>query len=441
MAPPPVRQVPIVKYEHTGSPRRARGPLLIALGIVFAGALAVGALLLPRGRTIVYESLPIEHRALVQTVTASGTVNPKDTISVGTQASGTLSALYVDFNSRVRAGEVLARIDPLQFQAAVNQARGALQQSEAQYDAMTAGARASAASAVSAGASAHASTWSAASARETEVAEHDAIAGADADVRKALSALSLARLTVSRNVTLLSHGYLAQSQVDSDRTGLVTTQSAYDAAVATAGQLRAQAAAGTGAAYASASQSEAQVASASGAIEQHNDAVSAASAQRAAITQQRAALEQATINLSHTVITSPVDGTVVQRNVSIGQTVAASFQTPTLFTIAQDLRKMEVDVAVGEPDVGNVRAGDPADFTVLAFPNRVFHGYVFRVNQNPTTVANVVTYDTIVYVDNRDGALRPGMTANATIHVAKIQGAERRAARGAHLQSVAKPHV
>ena len=200
----------------------------------------------------------------------------------------------------------------------------------------------------------------------------------------------------------------------------MTTQSAYDAAVATAGQLRAQAAAGTGAAYASASQSEAQVASASGAIDKHNDAVSAASAQRAAITQQRAALEQATINLSHTVITSPVDGTVVQRNVSIGQTVAASFQTPTLFTIAQDLRKMEVDVAVGEPDVGNVRAGDPADFTVgLAFPNRVFHGYVFRVNQNPTTVANVVTYDTIVYVDNRDGALRPGMTANATIHVAQ----------------------
>jgi multidrug efflux pump subunit AcrA (membrane-fusion protein) len=123
------------------------------------------------------------------------------------------------------------------------------------------------------------------------------------------------------------------------------------------------------------------------------------------------------------VIVSPVRGTVIARNVSVGQTVAASFTTPTLFTIAQDLTKMEVDIAAGEPDVGGVHAGEAADFTVLAFPNRTFTGTVYQVRRNPTALNNVVTYDTVVYVQNGDGALFPGMTANANIHVAKVANA------------------
>ncbi|MBV8354008.1 MAG: efflux RND transporter periplasmic adaptor subunit, partial [Candidatus Eremiobacteraeota bacterium] len=111
------------------------------------------------------------------------------------------------------------------------------------------------------------------------------------------------------------------------------------------------------------------------------------------------------------------------RDVSIGQTVAAGFQTPTLFAIAQDLGKMEVDLQVGEPDIGSVRAGDHVDFTVLAYPTRTFSGIVSQVRQNPTTVQNVVTYTTVVLVDNKDGALRPGMTANATIDTSKIDNA------------------
>ena len=111
------------------------------------------------------------------------------------------------------------------------------------------------------------------------------------------------------------------------------------------------------------------------------------------------------------------------RDVSVGQTVAASLQTPTLFSIAQDLGKMEVDINVAEPDIGNVKPGDTVDFSVLAYPNRTFHGTVAQVRINPQTVNNVVTYDVVVLVDNRDGALLPGMTANATIDVATAKNA------------------
>jgi HlyD family secretion protein len=134
-------------------------------------------------------------------------------------------------------------------------------------------------------------------------------------------------------------------------------------------------------------------------------------------------VQQAQFNLDRSVITSPVDGTVVARNISVGQTVAASFQTPTLFSIAQDLSKMEVDLSVGESDIGNVKAGESVDFTVLAYPSRTFRGRVSQVRINPTTTSNVVTYTTVVLVNNRDGALLPGMTANAQIHVARSDNA------------------
>ena len=134
-------------------------------------------------------------------------------------------------------------------------------------------------------------------------------------------------------------------------------------------------------------------------------------------------MRQAQLNLQKTIVTSPVDGTVVARNVAVGTTVAASFQTPTLFSIAQDLSKMEVDLAVGEPDIGNVKPGESVDFGVLAYPNQTFRGVVSQVRINPVTTQNVVTYTTVVLVDNRAGKLLPGMTANAAIHVAKASNA------------------
>ena len=171
------------------------------------------------------------------------------------------------------------------------------------------------------------------------------------------------------------------------------------------------------------SQTVAGVAQGNAAGSQAAASVHGAAADRAAIESARAQLAEARANLNHTVITSPVDGTVIARNVSVGQTVAASFQTPTLYTIAKDLKKMEVDVAVGEPDIGAVRAGQKVEFTVLAYPNDTFHGVVAQVRENPTTIQNVVTYDTVVYEDNSDGRLRPGMTANASIHIAQVKSA------------------
>ncbi len=117
-----------------------------------------------------------------------------------------------------------------------------------------------------------------------------------------------------------------------------------------------------------------------------------------------AVVAQDQLNLQHTVITSPVDGTVVARDVSVGQTVAASLQTPTLFSIAQNLGKMEIDINVGEPDIGNVKPGDPVSFSVLAYPNQVFHGTVSQVRINPQTLNNVVTYDVVVFAQNAEAS-------------------------------------
>ncbi len=136
-----------------------------------------------------------------------------------------------------------------------------------------------------------------------------------------------------------------------------------------------------------------------------------------------AVVRQDELNLQHAIITSPVDGTVVARDVSVGQTVAASLQTPTLFSIAQNLAKMEVDINVGEPDIGNVKPGEAVSFSVLAYPNEVFHGTVSQVRINPQTLNNVVTYDVVVFAENAGGKLLPGMTANATIDVANVANA------------------
>ncbi|MGA8840880.1 MAG: efflux RND transporter periplasmic adaptor subunit, partial [Candidatus Aquilonibacter sp.] len=146
-------------------------------------------------------------------------------------------------------------------------------------------------------------------------------------------------------------------------------------------------------------------------------------AAQAAAQAAAATVQQDTVNLNNTVITSPVNGTVIARDVSIGQTVAASLSTPTLFLIAQDLNQMEVDINVGEPDIGGVKQGDTVNFAVLAYPNQIFSGKVTQVRINPTTVNNVVTYDVVVDVNNTTGQLLPGMTANATIVVASSPNA------------------
>lgn len=360
-----------------------RNKLLAAsIAVLLVAAIFAGSLVATRSSAnAAYVTQPAAREDLTQTVTASGTVNPQDTVNVGTQVSGTIQALYVDFNSKVRKGQVLARLDTSQLQAQLAQAQAGVQQAQAQAAAQSQNANGAQAGIVGAQAG---------------------VASAQAGVTKAQSALTVAQQTLSRDSALLSHGYISQSQFDADRANAVAAQSAVQSAQAALTQARAQTA--STASQAGAAQDTAQAAQAS---------VAAAQAQ----------VEQDRLDMQRAVITSPVDGTVIARDVSVGQTVAASLQTPTLFSIAQDMHKMEVDISVGEPDIGNVHPGDRVNFSVLAYPNQTFSGTVSQVRVNPTTVNNVVTYTVITLVNNAHDKLLPGMTANAAIDVQTAKNA------------------
>ena len=338
---------------------------------------------------------PVTRDGISQTVTATGTLAAQDTVLVGSQVSGTIATLYVDYNSRVRQGEVLARLDPSLFQAALDQAEATLGQLTAQGAASV---------------STYAGSLDASSAAaKTAQSQGQLIASADEDVLKTRSGLDLALVTLRRDSALLREGYVAQNVVDADVTSVAAAHDALVASQTAAKTSRLTSAAGTYSAGSSAAQAAA--------------AAAGARAGAAAVLAAQAAVHQAQINLDHATITSPVDGTVIQRNVSVGQTVAAALQAPTLFSIAKDLGRMELDIAVGEPDVGAVRAGQPVSFSVLAYPGRTFTTRTSEVRQNPTIVNNVTTYDTVAYPSNRDGALRPGMTANVQIEVATYRNA------------------
>jgi HlyD family secretion protein len=334
---------------------------------LFALPLLLGLAAGCAGKDGVVSTQPVGRQDVNQTVTATGMLNPQDTVLVGSQVSGTVSQIFVDYNSVVHTGQVLARLDPSLFQASLSQAQGTLQQAR--------------------------STLSAATASAGAVRMN--VASADATVGQTNAALVLAERNKARDDALFVNGYVAQSTIDSDTNALASARAAYRSALAQA------------------SGNRANLASATATIRADTHAVQS----------DEAAVQTATINLRHATIIAPVDGTVIQRNVSVGQTVAAALQAPTLFTIAQDLAKMELDIAVGEPDVGSLHAGDPVEFTVLAYPGVLFKGTVYQVRQNPTIVSNVTTYDTVAYISNGDGRLRSGMTANASIVIRRYPGA------------------
>ena len=404
--------------------RRPRWFFAILALLVIVAIVAPVIVVRSRADAVTYQTAPVTTGSLAQTVTASGTVNPQNTIDVGTQVSGTISSIDVDYNSKVKQGQVLAKIDPTTLQAALAQAQAQLAQAQAQAQAASATAAGGPASIEEAPANAQAAGAGAQEAKADAAAAKEAIASAQTTVTKDQAALSLAQQTLSRDQSLLAQGYVAQSAVDADRSNEVAAQTALQAAQVAVVQAQAQEAASQAQTAQTAAQAQAQDAQAN--VQGSTSANQAASAQaaQAAIGIDQAQVATAEQNLRNATITSPVNGTVIARDVSIGQTVAASLQTPTLFAIAQDLSKMEVDLAVGEPDIGNVRAGDPVSFTVLAYPNRTFTGTVEQVRKDPTTVNNVVTYDTVVDVPNADGALLPGMTANATIQTEHVDNAQ-----------------
>jgi HlyD family secretion protein len=254
-----------------------------------------------------YQTATVTRGPITQAVTATGTLNPVVNVQVGSQVSGNIAKLFVDFNSQVKAGQVVAQIDPALFQATVTQAEG--------------------------------------------------------DVANAQAALELARVNAKRTEDLFARKTSSQADLDQ--------------------------------AMANLHQGE------------------------AGVKIKQGALDKAKADLDHCTITSPIDGVVISRSVDVGQTVAASLQAPVIFQIANDLTKMQIDSNVAEADVGMIQVGQDVDFTVDAFPTQTFHGKVVQVRNAPITVQNVVTYDTVIGVSNPDLKLKPGMTANVSIIIAR----------------------
>ncbi len=246
---------------------------------------------------------PLDRGKVDLMVKSSGTLNPVVLVDVGTQVSGTLSRLYVDYNTPVKQGQTLAELDPTLLLSSLHQDEAALASAQTNLD--------------------------------------------------------IARKSDQRLGGLLPQGYVAQSDVDTADNALAAAQ--------------------------------AQVQTATAAVERDRT------------------------NLGYTVIRSPVSGVVISRNVNVGQTVAASFQTPTLFVIAQDLSKMQIDLSVDEADVGHVKPGQPVTFTVEAYADKTFRGSVRMVRNDAATQQNVVTYDVVIDTHNDGLLLRPGMTASASI--------------------------
>lgn len=300
----------------------SRKLILVAVGVALIGASAWGYARLRNGTAAPQVvTAAITRGDIVEAVGATGTLEAVTTVQVGTQVSGTVQHLYADFNSIVRKGQVLARLDPSLIQTQIEQQRANLVRAEA-------------------------------------------------DLERLRVALADARVKLGRARDLGGRGLIPATEVEAAE---VTVQS-------TEAQLRSS---------------------------------------QAGVTQARANLNQQQVNLNHTVITAPIDGIVISRNVDEGQTVAASMNAPVLYLLAADLAKMKVSANIDEADVGKIRPGQRVTFRVDAYPTDQFDGTVVQVRLNPVTVQNVVTYQTVIEVPNPDLRLKPGMTANVNIEIAR----------------------
>lgn len=302
-------------------PRKRRVWKWALLAAAFLAAMVVAAWSLGSSAAPTYVTAPVERGDVLRTVSATGMVNPVETVQVGSYVSGRIQDVSCDYNTKVSKGQVCAKIDSRSYEAAVAESSAA-------------------------------------------------VATAQAQLAKDQANFDYQKLIYAHRAALVKSGATAQETADE-------AQSTYR-------QLQAQ-----------------------------------LQLDAAAVAQHEAERRAARVNLDYTDIISPVDGTVVSRSATVGQTVAASFQTPTLFLIAQDLTQMQVDVNVSEADIGEIRNGEKASFTVEAFPDRTFHGVITQVRQAPISVQNVITYDVVIKVANPDLVLKPGMTATAHIAVAE----------------------
>jgi HlyD family secretion protein len=371
------------------------GRRVVALAVIVAlvgGGVVAARRLGQRRNALHYITRPVGYADIAATVNETGTVNPVNppgTVQIGTQVSGTINAIFVDYNSKVKKDEVLATLDPVMFQDAVNQDAANLDAAQATASAADSTVQQQQAAVKTA---------------QATLQQNTATLHADlAALRGSQATLALANVTVSRDHELLAQGFIPQNQLDTDATAVQTDTANLNSAQETVAAAQAQVDAAAS-----------QVGSAQAQLQTSMRQATAAHRQAEASASQ---LAQAQYNLSQTVIKSPIDGIVLGRSVSIGQTVAASLQTPTLFTLAQNLTDMQVDTSVDEADIGPVQAGEKAQISVTAFPNVTFSGVVKLVELNPTIVSNVVTYDAVVLVHDPQERLKPGMTAQVAIDV------------------------
>ena len=351
-----------------------------------------------------YLTAKVERGNLRNTVTATGTLQAVTTVQVGSQASGTLSALNADFNSVVKKGQVIAQLDPAVSKAQVDQARANLQQSRAALQQSIAGVAGSRAGVSDAQAKALA-------ARSTVQNNQSGVSSAQANQAVLKAQLDDALAFLKQQEYLMKSGVIAQRDYDLANTAYKTAEARYNQAAAQVNQavLSERSSAGAGVA-----QSQAQVQQTQAQVQQSQAQVQQAQAQ---VQQAQAALQLAEVNLAHTTITSPIDGIVVSRDVNVGQTVAASLSAPTLFTIAGDLTQMQVIANIDQADIGVVEQAKSVRFSVDAFPGKDFDGKIQQMRLNPQNVQNVVTYNVVIDVNNPDQKLKPGMTANLTITI------------------------
>ena len=285
--------------------------------------IGIGILLGFKNKSAKYVTKEITKGTITEYVEASGTIKPINTIAVGTQVSGTVAAIYVDYNSQVKKGQLLAELDPSLFQSNVDQSTARLNNAQAAYS-------------------------------------------------KALANLEYKKNNYKRYEHLYAKNYVSRDEVELARSNYLTAQADVNAA-------------------------------------------------RAEMNAQQATLKNNLTNLGYSKITSPVDGTVISRAVDVGQTVAASFNTPTLFEVAEDLTKMQIETSVSEADIGKIKVGQKAEYTLDGYPNKTFEGNVTQVRLASTTTNNVVTYTVIISVDNSDGFAIPGMSANVSVITGQVK--------------------
>ena len=337
---------------------------------MYAGALVLliaAAALIWRSQTkapvAAWGTAEVRRGTITKSISATGKVEALTTVNVGSQVSGTVAEIFVDYNTPVKKGQIIARLDSSQLQAQVTQA-----------------------SANQLSASAAIQT-----AQNSVLSAEAAIQASEANVERAKSVVDDAQRNLELTQSMVSAGVTARLQIDPAKAAVVQVTAQHQQAVAQLNQAKAQA-----------QSSRSQV----------NQA-------KAQAQQAGASVQLASVNLGNSIIRAPIDGVVVARNVDVGQTVAASFQAPTLFLIANDLRKMQVLANIDEADIGQLGPDSRVTFTVDAFPSDEFSGKIAQIRLAPQTLQNVVTYTAVVQVDNPELKLKPGMTANVTAIVAE----------------------